>query len=114
MYFVSSTSFAILFGLFALSESAVTHGSHTHGQREKVNDGAFSPRDVHHHSEGKHDNAFDHEAIIGSAKEAAEFDNLAPDEAKARLKDLVGKLKIEKSDSHCTAYGSKDYKAGST
>ena len=94
MYFVSYTSFAVLLGLFALSDSAVTHGSHVHGgQREKVNDGAFSPRDVHHQSEGKHDNSFDHEAIIGSAKEAAEFDNLAPDVAKARLRDLVGKLK---------------------
>ena len=95
MYFISCTSFTLLLGLIAVSESAVTHGSHSHGQREKVIDGAFSPRDVHHHSDGKHDNSFDHEAIIGSAKEAAEFDNLAPDVAKARLKDLVGKLNFK-------------------
>ncbi len=95
MGFLIAGSFLLLLALGG--QGAVTHGSHSHGnkegQREKVQDGAFSPRDAHHHgADGKHDNAFDHEAIIGSAKEAAEFDNLAPEDAKARLRLLVGEL----------------------
>lgn len=35
---------------------------------------------------GEHDNSFDHEAILGSKKEAEEFDDLTPEEAKRRLK----------------------------
>jgi hypothetical protein len=63
-----------------------------------VGDGAFSPRDAHHHdADGNHDHAFDHEAILGSTKEAAEFDNLSPDEAKQRLKVLVGKINVRKT-----------------
>ena len=86
------TLLLLLTVLTASTKSAVTHGNHGHGgQREKVDDGAFSPRDAHHEVDGKHDHAFDHEAIIGSAKEAAEFDNLPPEEAKSRLKVLVGK-----------------------
>ena len=85
-------TFLLLLTLAATTQSAVTHGNHGHGgQREKVNDGAFSPRDAHHEVDGQHDHAFDHEAILGSAKEAAEFDNLPPEEAKSRLRLLVGK-----------------------
>jgi hypothetical protein len=91
MNFCRTLSALLVFGLVSLNQSAVTH-SHG-GQREKVVDGAFSPRDVHHHSaDGKHDNAFDHEAILGSAKEAAEFDTLPAEDAKSRLKLLVGKI----------------------
>ena len=60
------------------------------GEREA--DGAFSPRD-HHHATGKdHDNAFDHEAILGSKKEAEEYDELDPEEAKRRLEVLLTKM----------------------
>ena len=103
MRFLIAGCFILLLALEG--QGAVTHGSHSHGskdgngQREKVQDGAFSPRDVHHHgADGKHDNAFDHEAIIGSAKEAAEFDNLAPEDAKARLRLLVGEQNIYQAD----------------
>ena len=59
---------------------------------ERESDGAFSPRD-HHHGEGEdHNNAFDHEAILGSRKEAEEFDELEPEEAKRRLGILLTKM----------------------
>ena len=59
------------------------------GEREA--DGAFSPRD-HHHGSEDHDSAFDHEAILGSRKEAEEFDELDPEEAKRRLGVLLKKM----------------------
>jgi len=45
-------------------------------------------------SGGEHDSSFDHEAIIGSAKEAAEFDQLSPKEAKQRLTILVSEWSL--------------------
>jgi hypothetical protein len=70
MNFCRTLSALLVFGLVSLNQS-----------------------DVHHHSaDGKHDNAFDHEAILGSAKEAAEFDTLPAEDAKSRLKLLVGKI----------------------
>jgi len=69
--------------------------AHSHsrkGSGERETDGAFSPKD-HHHTFGEdHDNAFDHEAILGSRKDAEEFDELSPEEAKKRLKVLLGKM----------------------
>lgn len=83
-----------LLSTLALTEQAV----HNHNRKEKVQggereaDGAFSPRD-HHHATGKdHDNAFDHEAILGSKKEAEEYDELDPEEAKRRLEVLLTKM----------------------
>ena len=52
---------------------------------ERLSDGAFSPRDHKHGSGEEHDNAFDHEAILGSRKDAEEYDDLPPEEAKRRL-----------------------------
>lgn len=43
---------------------------------------------------GEHHNEFDHEAIIGSVKEAEEFDNLSPEESKKRLSLLVQKMDL--------------------
>ena len=60
---------------------------------ERETDGAFSPRDSWHGGEGdSHDHGFDHEAILGSRKEAEQFDELPPQEAKKRLKILLGKM----------------------
>jgi Ca2+-binding EF-hand superfamily protein len=59
---------------------------------ERASDGAFSPRDHEHMVDGEHDSAFDHEAILGSTKDAEEFDQLPPEEAKKRLKILVDKM----------------------
>ena len=53
---------------------------------ERLSDGAFSPRDHKHGSGENHDNAFDHEAILGSRKDADEYDDLPPEEAKRRLR----------------------------
>jgi len=45
-----------------------------------------------HHSE------FDHEAILGSVKEAEEFDNLPPEESKKRLAILVTKMDLNSDE----------------
>ncbi len=71
--------------------------SHHHaaaGHKEREADGAFSPRDRDHdhdHAAGVGD-AFDHEAILGSSKEAEEFDSLPPAEAKRKLRLLLLKM----------------------
>jgi len=72
------------------SQAAHSHSNkEKHGERES--DGAFSPRD-HHHDDGDHDTSFDHEAILGSRKEAESFDELAPEEAKEKLAVLLEKM----------------------
>ena len=43
---------------------------------------------------GEHHNEFDHEAILGSVKEAEEFDTLPPEESKRRLGLLVQKMDL--------------------
>lgn len=80
--------------------SATTH-KHTHSigggvaSKERLQDGSYSPRDAHHHGEdGEHNVEFDHEAILGSVKEAEEFDQLSPDESKKRLAILVAKMDL--------------------
>ncbi|CAG7729299.1 unnamed protein product [Allacma fusca] len=89
-----------------LATSAVaSHHSHKHSaspSRERESDGAYSPRDSSHFDEGEthgHRSEFDHEAILGSAKEAEEFDNLPPEEAKKRLRVLVEKMDLN-NDNH--------------
>lgn len=75
-------------------ESATTH-KHVHGSKERLEDGTYSPRDAHHHNEdGEHNVEFDHEAILGSVKEAEEFDQLSPEESKKRLAVLVKKMDL--------------------
>ncbi|KAF0288479.1 Reticulocalbin-2 [Amphibalanus amphitrite] len=79
--------------LLVLSAEAAV--SHRHvGQREREEDGAFSPRNKYHLDGDDHDDQFDHEAILGSHKEAEEFDDLEPEEAKERLGQLL--LKMDK------------------
>jgi len=69
------------------------HGQpgHKHGA-ERLEDGAFSPREHNHGHDDDHDVEFDHEAILGSKREAYEFDKMSPEEAKRRLKILLGKM----------------------
>lgn len=60
---------------------------------------------------GEHHNEFDHEAIIGSVKEAGEFHDLSPDESKRRLSILVEKMDLNQDgfiDRH-ELKGSKAY-----
>lgn len=53
--------------------------------KEKVEDAWNSV----HYKDGEHHSEFDHEAILGSKKDAQEFDQLPPDVAKVRLKHLI-------------------------
>lgn len=73
-------------------EAAIPH-KHSHEQRtgERLQDGSFRSRDAdHHHGEGgEHDMEFDHEAILGSVKEAEEYHQLSPAQSKSRLHVLV-------------------------
>lgn len=60
--------------VIGLSNAATTHKHDHHGHKERLEDGSFSPRDAHHHSDGgEHNVEFDHEAILGNF--AGPFDN---------------------------------------
>ena len=71
----SSSFFVLLFiftaNLIFITNSAVTHGQPHHHKRspspnkEREEDGAFSPRDKHHSGGSDHVSDFDHEAILG-------------------------------------------------
>ena len=53
--------------IIGLSNGATTHKHYHHGHKERLEDGSFSPRDAHHHSDGgEHNVEFDHEAILGN------------------------------------------------
>lgn len=86
----------ILIGLVAFIESATTHKhGHSHSD-ERMEDGAYRPRDAGHIGDGEHNAEFDHEAILGSVKTAEEFDQLSPDESKRRLRILVVSMDLNK------------------
>lgn len=87
-----------IFGLFSCGNAASAH-IHTHqqnksGSNERTEDGAFSPRDMDHYAGGEHHQEFDHEAILGSVKEAEEFDKLPIEESKRRLGILLTKMDL--------------------
>jgi len=80
-------------GLVLAFALALAFGDAAVHMREREDDGAFSPRDSHHtDGDGRHDSKFDHEAILGSHKEAEDFEKLPPEEAKKRLLVLAGKM----------------------
>lgn len=79
---------------FCGTYSAVMHGHSVNLNREREDDGAYSPRDRGHFDSEEHSNEFDHEAILGSVKEAEEFDHLSPEESKKRLGILLLKMDI--------------------
>lgn len=72
---------------------------------ERVQDGGGSRRGRGGHfgdfgdSDEAHDDQFDHEAVLGSAREAEEFDRLPAAEAKERLLVLAGRMDQD-SDGH--------------
>lgn len=71
------------------------HSHSSHLNREREQDGAYSPKDRGHLSDsGEHHGEFDHEAILGSVKEAEEFDHLSPEESKKRLAILLTKMDL--------------------
>lgn len=70
-------------------ETATTH-KHGHHTGERMEDGSFRTRDSEHQgADGEHFTEFDHEAMLGSVKEAEEFHQLSPEESKRRLHLLV-------------------------
>ncbi|XP_074105543.1 reticulocalbin-2 [Cotesia typhae] len=77
----------------AASAHIRSHQHKTNGN-ERLEDGAFSPRDNYHYVDGEHHNEFDHEAILGSVKEAEEFDKLPVAESKKRLRILLNKMDL--------------------
>lgn len=86
------------FGTFSSGNAASAH-IHTHhhnkpNSSERTEDGAFSPRDMDHYVGGEHHQEFDHEAILGSVKEAEEFDKLPIEESKKRLGILLTKMDL--------------------
>lgn len=86
-------SMVILICLVAFIESAATH-KHS---GERLEDGAYRPRDAGHiGDDGEHNAEFDHEAILGSSKTAEEFDQLSPEESKRRLRLLVITMDLNK------------------
>jgi len=70
------------------------HGQHKHKEGERLEDGAFSPKDHGHHHGDDHDVEFDHEAILGSKKDAIDFDKLPAKEAKEKLAILLKKMDL--------------------
>lgn len=87
-----------LLGAVYPGDAASAH-MHTHHHKkaesnERTEDGAFSPRDVDHYVDGEHHQEFDHEAILGSIKEAEEFDKLPMVESKRRLAMLLTKMDL--------------------
>uniref|UniRef100_A0A2M4DQD9 Putative reticulocalbin calumenin dna supercoiling factor n=1 Tax=Anopheles darlingi TaxID=43151 RepID=A0A2M4DQD9_ANODA len=81
-----------LFVLAVCVQSATTH-KHVHTiNKERTEDGAFSPRDSHHLERGEHFSDGHHDATVHNVKQAEEFDNLSPEESKRRLAVLVTKI----------------------
>lgn len=50
----------------AASAHIHTHQHNKVDSNERMEDGAFSPRDADHYAEGEHHQEFDHEAILGT------------------------------------------------
>ncbi|XP_041978067.1 reticulocalbin-2 isoform X2 [Aricia agestis] len=76
-----------------LCASAAVH-SHSVDGGEREADGAYRPRDHEHYGDEGHNVEFDHEAILGSVKEAEEYDKLSPEEARQRLALLLPKMDL--------------------
>lgn len=73
--------------------SAAVHG-HDINNLERESDGSYRPRDYDHYGDSGHNSEFDHEAILGSVKEAEKFDKLSPAEAKERLAKLLPSMDL--------------------
>jgi Ca2+-binding EF-hand superfamily protein len=74
--------------------SAVTYSSTipTNEQNQRVYDQPLSDLD---HNNGEHNEAYDHEAFLGR-EQAKVFDQLSPDESKAKLAAIVDKIDSNK------------------
>ncbi|XP_045458854.1 reticulocalbin-2 [Melitaea cinxia] len=99
-YFITLT--LLLTPNILLCASAAVH-SHSVDKTEREADGAYRPRDYDHYNDEGHNVEFDHEAILGSVKEAEEYDKLSPEEAKQRLEQLLPKMDVN-GDSYISNY----------
>lgn len=96
-------SFSVSLVLLSLIILEISCNPHSHKQLgERETDGAYSPRDHSHYEGDEHNVEFDHEAILGSTKEAEEFDHLPPEEAKKRLGVLLTKMDVNNDGSITT------------
>ncbi|XP_066260085.1 reticulocalbin-2 [Euwallacea similis] len=96
---ISLTLQYCLFSFGAVVHKSHHHGAHDHNSlnQERESDGAYSPNDhVHYEESANRHNQFEHEAILGSAKEAEEYDHLPPEEAKKHLAILLEKMDTSK------------------
>lgn len=83
------TAFILVVSTMPAYAGIAPHKHEKHTSKERVKDGIYQARDVHHHDDGEHNVEFDHEAIIGNVKDAQEFDSLSPEESKKRLHVLI-------------------------
>ncbi|RZF32957.1 hypothetical protein LSTR_LSTR000827 [Laodelphax striatellus] len=84
--------------MFEVTPASPAHIHKHHLSKEREEDGAYVARDHNHITDGEHHKEFDHEAIIGSMKEAEEFDHLSPEESKKRLRILLTKMDLNKNE----------------
>merc|ERR1711962_878541 len=81
---MSTSRLVIFVATLALVATLSLAAVHHHKEREE--DGAISPKDKgHSNAGGEHDPHFDHQAILGSHKEAAEFDDIDEDNAEGKM-----------------------------
>ncbi|MFH4975930.1 hypothetical protein AB6A40_002639 [Gnathostoma spinigerum] len=74
-----------------------------YGDEEHIAHGAASAKfRANHEGEGRHNVHMDHQAVLGSKKEAASFDDLTPEEAKSRLAVIAQRMDADK-DGFITA-----------
>ncbi|XP_053604986.1 reticulocalbin-2-like isoform X2 [Plodia interpunctella] len=79
--------------------SAAVHSHAVEQNQERESDGSYKSRDHDHYNEGEHNSEFDHEAILGSVKEAEEFDKLKPEESRRRLAQLLPLMDLNRDQT---------------
>ncbi|CAK1549578.1 unnamed protein product [Leptosia nina] len=94
MYLHHFVSFMLLLSPNILFCASAAVHSHSLDNVERESDGAYRPRDAEHYNDVGHNVEFDHEAILGSVKEAEEFDKLSPEESKRRLGLMLPKMDL--------------------
>ncbi|KAJ8960979.1 hypothetical protein NQ318_020283 [Aromia moschata] len=95
MTFLRFIVFTLLFIVQDSTHAGILHSHTNEINKERESDGAYSPRDHGHFSDsGEHFSEFDHEAILGSHKDAEEYDHLPPEEAQRRLEILLKKMDL--------------------